>query len=181
MTKKVPIDGKLILAHVKDGLYHWIKEETSGVVEQEHIIFRDQTEPLPGRPCVTIKITSGPQRTGYQDHVVSKPDMTFVVGGQRVMIASIQTFGNTAIHSPMAYQLALDLNSSLSRQTVLDKLRKFGIAVFDQGQVTNITDIEETEYEERAEFSIRLGVAENQKDDPGTIASVGPISHTFTD
>ena len=88
------------------------------------------------------------------------------------MVVSVQIFGNTQIHRPMAYQLAIDLNASLSKITVLDRLRSSGVAVFNQGEVDNITALEETEFEERAAFDVLLGVAENVVDDPGIIEHV---------
>jgi hypothetical protein len=125
---------------------------------------------------VTLKITSGPRRTGYSDNIQYLSGDNFMVGGQREMVVSVQVFGNTQIHRSLAYQLTVDLNASLSKVTVLDRLRSAGVAVFNQGEVNNMTALEETEYEERAEFDILVGVAENVVDDPGIIetANVTP-------
>jgi hypothetical protein len=130
-----------------------------------------------------MKITDGPRRVGYQDNMVFLGGSTgtkYNVGGQRIMTVSFQIFGNTKIHRPMAYQLALDLNSSLSLQTVLDQLRAGAIAVLQQGEPINITALEETEYEERAQFDVLFGLAQNVVDDPGVIEHVGPIDSTIS-
>ena len=178
--KTKPPPGKLLLEDLKDAIYDWIKKRTEGIIEQESILFRDQSQPLPPRPCVAMKFTSGPQRTGYQDNLVTDAVTGKTsTGGQRTMVLSVQVFGNTKVHSPMAEQLANDLNASLSLQSVLMDLRKARIAVFNQGEVTNLTEIEESEYEERYEFSVMLGVPENQVDDPGYFTSVGPIAETI--
>ncbi len=178
--KTVPPKGKLLLENIKDALYDWIKKQTDGVIDQESILFRDQSQPLPTRPCVAMKITSGPMRTGYQDNLgIDDATGKMSIGGQRVLILSVQVFGNTKMHKPLADQLTADLNASLSKPSVLDQLRRAGIAVFNQGEVTNLTDLEETEFEERAEFSVMLGVAENQVDDPGYFTSVGAIGETI--
>lgn len=95
------------------------------------------------------------------------------------MTVSIQVFGSTKVLRPMAYQLALDLNSSLSLQTVLDHLRTGGVSVYQQGDPQNLTALEETEYEERAGFDVLFGVAQNIVDDPGVIEHVGPIDQTI--
>ena len=179
MSKK-PNKGKLILASVKDALYDWCKKEMEGVVEGNSIIWRDQSQPLPQRPCVTLKITSGPQRTGFGDNlqVDSVTGKTWV-GGQRVLVVSVQVFGNAdMLDAEPADQIANDLNASLSKPSVLAQLRKAGIGILNQGEVTNLTDIEETEFEERAEFSAMLSVAENQVDDPGYFDEIGPITGT---
>jgi hypothetical protein len=168
----VPNKGKLIIAAVKKALYDWVRTQCAGDIPQNQILWRDQSEPLPPRPCVTLRITSGPQRVGYQDNIQPQADGRLNMGGQRTMIVSVQVFGNLKVHRPMAYQLAADLNASLSKQTVLMELRRSGVAIQNQGEVTNLTDLEESEFEERAEFSMQLGVAENVLDDPGTIENV---------
>ena len=168
----VPNPNKLSLAAVKLALYHWVKRECESVIPADQIVWRNQSEPMPPRPCVTMKITSGPKRTGYSDNVTYLSGDNYIVGGQREMVVSVQIFGNTQIHKPMAYQLAIDLNASLSKVTVLDRLRASGVAVFNQGEVDNITALEETEFEERAAFDVLLGVAENVVDDPGIIEHV---------
>lgn len=171
--------GSLILVNIQKSIYTWVRNRVSAVIPQDQIIWRNQSEPLPPRPCVTMKITDGPRRTGYQDNMVFIGGSTgtkYNVGGQRLMTVSFQIFGNTKIHRPMAYQLAVDLNSSLSLQTVLDSLRGGGISVLTQGEPINITALEETEYEERAQFDVLFGLAQNVVDDPGIIEHVGPIT-----
>lgn len=164
--------GSLLLAEVQKAIYDWVKKELDGVIPGEQIIWRNQSEPLPPRPCVAMRITDGPRRTGYQDNAqfIGGPTGTqYKIGGQRVMTVSIQTFGNSQIHLPMAYQLAKDLNESLSKMTVLDALRGRGVAVQRQGDPSNLTALEETEYEERAQFDVSFGLADNIVDDPGII------------
>lgn len=178
----VPLQSqRLALANAQKTIYTWVRTQVAGVIPDSQIIWRNQSEPLPPRPCVTMKITQGPKRTGYQDNMVklSGSNTRFNVGGQRTMIVSFQIFGNTKVLRPMAYQLALDLNSSLSLQTVLDQLRGGGISVYEQGDPINLTALEETEYEERAGFDVTFGLAQNILDDPGTIEHVGPIGKTI--
>jgi hypothetical protein len=169
--------AKLVLADIQRAIYYWVKQETAGVIPQEQIIWRNQSEPLPPRPCVTMRITSGPRRTGYSDNIHYLMGDQFIIGGQRVLVVSIQVFGNMKVSRPMAYQLACDLSASLSKLTVLDKFRAAGIAVFDQGDPLNITALEETEFEERAAFDLTLGVAENVLDDPGVLERANVTSH----
>lgn len=159
----------LNLARVQETLYHWVRTVSEGVIEEDRIIWRNQSEPLPPRPCITMKIVDGPRPVGMQDNLTYINGGNFNIGGQREMGVSIQVFGNTKIHRPMAYQLGLDLTSSLSKLTVLDMLRGGGIAVQSRGELTNITALEETEYEERAQFDLLLGLAQNVVDDPGII------------
>lgn len=171
--------GTLILANVQKTIYTWIRKQVNGVIPAEQIIWRNQSEPFPPRPCVTMKITDGPRRTGFGDNIQFIGGTKYNIGGQRELTVSIQIFGNTKVNRPMAYQLALDLNSSLSLMTVLEQLRAGGVSVLKQGDPSNITALEETEYEERAQFDVLFGIAQNIVDDPGTIEHVGPIGQTI--
>ena len=166
-------NGKLILAEKQDAIYSWIKNELIGVIDAGSIIWRQQSEALPPRPCVTMKITEGPVSTGFGDNVMYRSsDQKFTIGGQRTMSVSIQVFGNTMVSSPMAYQTGIDLHASLGKPSVLDVLRFAGISVQHRSGVSNLTALEETEYEERSQFDVVLGVAENVVDDPGYIDHV---------
>jgi hypothetical protein len=158
----------LNLARIQRAFYDWTRDQTDGVIDAQSILWRDGSEPLPPRPCVTLKVTSGPQRVGLQDSLMYDQGNRFTIGGQRVMVVSIQVFGNKQM-GPKAYQLATDLSSSLSKLTILDRLRASGVAIQGQTNVTNITALEESEYEERAQFDVTLGVAQNVVDDPGII------------
>lgn len=171
---------RLTLANLQKTIYSWVRTQVEGVIPSSQIIWRNQSEPLPPRPCVTMKITDGPKRTGYGDHVIfSGAGTKFYVGGQRTMTVSFQVFGNTKVLRPMAYQLAVDINSSLSLPTVLDLLRSGGIGVLQQGDPTNLTALEETEYEERAGFDVLFSLAQNILDDPSAIEHVGTIGKTI--
>lgn len=183
--------GGLQIDTIKAGIYKWARSVLALEIADDHIIWREQSQELPSRPCVTFKIVDGPRRTGYQDNTVYNGDISpgvfgkFNVGGQRVMTISCQVFGTSQIPAgqnpgPNAMQVATDLNASLSRQTVLDGLSGSGIAIWNQGEVSNITAIEETEYEERAQFDMTIGVAENITDDPGTIGTANITPNVAT-
>jgi hypothetical protein len=181
-TPNVPLQTqRLILAYVQKAIYNWVRLQVAGVIPDSQILWRNQSEPLPPRPCVTMKVIDGPRRTGYNDHVLySGTGTKFFVGGQRIMTVSIQVFGNTKVLRPMAYQLAFDLNSSLSLPSVLDLLRSSNVGVLQQGEPTNLTALEETEYEERAGFDVLFSLAQNILDDPSAIEHVGPIGKTIS-
>jgi hypothetical protein len=174
------IPGELTLANVQKAIYSWIKSRTGSLIPNDQIIWRDQSQPLPPRPCITMKIIDGPRRVGYSDSqmfIGGPTGSQFMMGGQREMTISIQIFGNIKIQRPMAYQLAVELNSSLSLPTVIDSLSQAGIGVLNQGDPINITALEETEYEERAQFDVLISVAQNMVDDPGIITTLGPIDY----
>lgn len=173
--------GTLNLVLIQDAIYDWIEGITQGVFpegeEGEHIQWMDQSAPLQARPLVTLKIIDGPRPIGRSANLFFNPDEStklnpFSVGMQMEMTLSVQVFGNTNIHRPMAMQLSMDLNSSLMRQSVLDKLKAAGISVQEVGRPRNLTALEETAYEERSGFELTLGLAQNLIDQPGVIETV---------
>lgn len=175
--------GTLDLEAVKLGIYQWVQEVTQGIITPDRIIWRDQSEPLPKRPCVTMKIIEGPSPTDRNASLFFNPNQgqspvtvnqtpNFTHGMQMEMTVSVQVFGNSKIPRPRALQLTLDLNSSLIRQTILDKLKKAGVSIQGRGRVKNLTALEETEYEERAGFDIEMGLVQNIEDQPGTIETI---------
>ena len=109
-------------------------------------------------------------RTGSFDDVIDCGGGVYNVSGQRTMSVSIQVYGNTQVTSgEAAYQLVADLSASLTKPSVLQILSSQGIAVYHIGDVSDISAVEESEYEERAQFDIRIGVAENVEDQLGCI------------
>jgi len=171
--------GTLNLERIQDALYDWVRDISLGVIDgEDQILWRNQSQPLPARPCVTLKIIDGPRPIARQGNLFFNPDThtkrnAFSVGMQMEMTVSIQVFGTTKLNKkPMALQLALDLNSSLLRQSILDNLKASGVSVQVVGQPRNLTALEESEYEERAGFDLTLGLAQNMNDEPGTIETV---------
>lgn len=168
--------GTLDLEKIKDSIYDWVYSVTANVLTDEgQIVWRQQSEPLPARPCVTLKFIDGPRPIARQGNLFLNPGENFVSYGiQMEATLSVQVFGNTSLNqlAGLAMQLALDLNSSLMRQSILDMLKLGGVAVQVVGSPKNLTALEESRYEERAGFDITLGMAQNIVDTPDTIGSL---------
>jgi hypothetical protein len=169
--------GTLDLVKVQDAIYDWIETVTQGVFQddEEHISWRDQSQPLLARPMISLKIIDGPRPVGRNASQFSSMQGSNHVSGygiQHEAVLSVQVFGNMRIHKPMAMQLALDLNSSLVRQNILDQLKLAGVAIQEVGKPRNLTALEETEYEERSGFEVTLGLAQNVSEVTSTIGTV---------
>lgn len=173
MTNQYP-SGTLDLTAIEDTIFTWIDNVTRGVLEEIRIVWRNQSEPLPPRPCVTMKWIDGPKpiaRSG--NRFLNAADKPSSVGIQMEATISIQIFGNTQInHGHRANQLALDINSSLLRQDILDDLKRGGVAIQVVGAPRNLTALEESEYEERAGFEIGIGLVQNVTENVGVIKTV---------
>lgn len=165
--------GTLNLKKVKDALFDWVNLVSGGILQPEQIIFRDQGEALPPRPCVTMKIIDGPTPIARNASLTYGPKTgPYTAGLQHEMHLSVQVFGNKLIQRPTAMQLTLDLNSSLTRQSILDKLKAAGVTVQELGKQQNLSALEESQYEERAGFDLTLGLVQNLTDEPGNIELV---------
>lgn len=162
MSNQSP-SGSLDLVAIQDAIYNWVNSVCLGVLpDGGQIIWRNGSEPLPSRPCVTLKIIDGPTPVGRSGNVfLNGKNDPVKVGMQMEMSLSIQVFGNTEIHGPMAHQLCVDINSSLLDPEVLIGLSHAGIGIQGVGAPKNLTALEETEYEERAGIDIAMGVAQN--------------------
>lgn len=166
--------GTLDLVKIQDSIYDWVKDNTQGYFEEPvQIIWRNQSEPLPPRPCVTLKFISGPSPTDRDPSVLLRDANNPIVAGMQMeAVLSIQIFGNTKIHRPMAYQLGVDLNSSLLSAQARLGLKQGGVSIQKLGAVQNMTALEESEYEERSGFELELGLVQNIIDQSTTIKKV---------
>jgi hypothetical protein len=167
--------GTLNLATVEDAIYDWIYGVVQGVVEDaSQVIWRNQSRPLPARPCVTMKWISGPSPIGRSANVINNPGQALTgFGIQMVATLSVQTYGNTKVlRKQIAHQMAVDINSSLMRPSVLQALKDGGVAIQGVGHPQNLTALEETEYEERFGFEIEMGLVQNVLDNTGSIETI---------
>lgn len=165
--------GSLDMNKIMDAIFGWVYLVLGDNLSQSQIIWRNQSEPLPSRPCVTLKIIDGPRPVARDANVQEySPNGFYSIGMQMEMTVSVQVFGTTLNAPITAMQLALDLNSSLLRKSVLDVLNKGGVAVQGLGQIRNLSALEESQYEERSGFEISCGLVQNISDQPGIIAVV---------
>lgn len=167
--------GTLNLVEIEDAIYSWIKDMTQGILEDSEIqiAWRNQGEPAPPRPFVSLKLISGPSPTDRDPSVfLNAKGKQIGYGMQMEGVLSVQVFGNLKVHRPMAYQLANNLNSSLFGSEVRRKLKEGGVSIQGLGKPQNLSAVEESQYEERAGFEVELGMVQNIVDDTTTIETV---------
>lgn len=173
----------LSIANIRNTLFNWADITSGGLVPSENIFFREQSAPAPARPSIGIKILSGPSRTSSFDDVIPRCDSSgnpipgeFLVSGQRTMLISINTYGdNRDFLKPVAFDSIINLHSSLVAPNALDILRMGGISVQKIEDIRNLSEIEESEFEDRYNFDFMIGVAQNLKQKISTIETVSEI------
>lgn len=173
MTDTDHAAGTLDLVQIQDALYDWVYSVTRGILEEHQIVWRDQSEQIPARPFVSLKLISGPSPTDRDGSIfLNGKAQPINVGMQMEAALSVQVFGNTQIHRSVAHQLAMDLNTSLLRPSIRDALKAKGIAIQGLGKPQNLSALEESKFEERAGFDVELGLVQNILDQPGNIERI---------
>lgn len=170
------------IAKIRNSLFEWADTVSAGVIPSEQIFFREQSAPAPPRPSIGIKILSGPTRVSSFDSIIEACDSEgnpiqdeFLIAGQRTMLININTYGDVRGDTQVSFDSIIRLHSSLVSPGALSILRESGLSVLKIESINNLTEIEESEYEDRYTFDFMIGVAENFKDNLGTIETVGEI------
>lgn len=135
-------------------------------------IFADQYRIRPQKtPYAVVRINSV-LPYGFKDEEGDIDDngITLVDGHRNAMVV-------IDINGAGANELALQLQASLSKTSVLGILwNSYGIAVLNQGNIVNLTELLETSGIERAVLEIKIGFAVQYTDDVGLIEHVELIS-----
>lgn len=125
--------------------------------------------PRPQLPYMSYKITSPGVARGEADFDYTGTGTLFNYGQQLKMTVSFQLY---AKDQDEAYSLMCLFQQSLNKQTVLEQFRVFGLAVWDFGNVADLTALLNTGYEARTQLDVFFGLASNLTDDQGAIESV---------
>lgn len=121
--------------------------------------------PRPKLPYFAYKITTPGMAMGEAsfDHVSGE---TFNYGQQFKIVVSVNLY---AQDQDQAYDLMFLLQQSLNLQTVMEEFRKAGMAIWDFGNVVDLSILLNTGYEARTQLDVHFGIASNLTDDEGTI------------
>lgn len=122
--------------------------------------------PRPEKPYFSFKMIT--PSVSYGDDAEIRPPSgdDFIYGGQRTGALSMHCYGNS---QEEAYGQMSYLQAILQTPNMLELLRKSGIAVFDIGDVADLSQLLNTGYEGRAQMDVRIGFASNITVPVGTI------------
>lgn len=132
------------------------------------VIFANQAAPRPAPPYATINPRISMVRLGAYDEerlVDGQPGIIKRIGHRRIT-ASINLFG------PDALALAAATQDGLERYDVLGTLETVGLTVISRGELRDLTNFLETEYEERGQFDVTFGLAVDSTEDVSWIEAV---------
>lgn len=155
---------------IRDTLHDWIDANTTGL---NAIVRLEQNNPRPALPYVGYRI-SGLDKIGH-DYVERPEDLQEArVSGNREFTVEIQHFGSGAIDRLEGLRSSLEMPA----QRVLFDAQ--GIAFVDDLGITDISQLLDTRYEERALLELRFRVGTDYTTITGQIDTV-KIDKTFKD
>lgn len=151
-------------------------------LDQDRVILSEpevQNEPRPAKPYFSFKMTTPATKFGddSKDPVLDAQGVPTTVvnsGGVRMMTVSFDAYGRSheeAYNYMLAWQCALD------REDIQEDLRRQGIAVWQIGNVADLSQLLNTGYEGRSHMDCTFGYAVNTQSDLGAIEEA-PIKGT---
>ena len=143
---------------VKLNLYQWaVTVVPSGMP----VIFYNPNAPSPDVAYVTLYLNS--IVSVGQDWSAEDSDITGTIDmkGDRQFTLNVQAYGGDSL------TVLENIRTSLQKQTVLDTLRANGIAFYQALNISDLTDLVDTQFESRASLDILFGIAQIYTDTPG--------------
>lgn len=148
------------LEAVRTALYTWMQRET-GLT----IIFAEQSKQRPQLPYGSIKFVNPAVRVGGRDEIRIQGENSTVVG-QRTTLASLNIFGKNA------NDVMSKLLTSLDRPDVIDLFSEAGMSHVGETGPNDLTELMETQYQERSQMDLSLMYTDTQDAKLGFIESV---------
>jgi len=144
-------------AAIENALRTWLVTELA--IE---VIMAEQAAPRPATPYATISL-GNPRTVGLDDAgALTDPGApayaSRAMRGDRIITTSIQVFGAGA----MDYIRAA--SNALNKEATKDALSAAGVAPVDIGTLTDLTELLETEFEDRAGLEVEFVFADEYTD-----------------
>ena len=144
---------------VKTSLYNWA---VSVVPSGMPVIFWQQNAPRPNVPYITLFLNTVIAINQDWTEETTDIDGNAKMKGDRQFTLSVQAYGGS---DPLT--VLENVRSSLQKQSVLDTLRANGIVFFQSLNISDITELFETEWEKRAILDVLLGIGQAYIDNLG--------------
>src|SRR5690606_6313444 len=137
------------------------------------VIFYYQNDPRPSVPYVTLYLTPLSQIGNDFVPMPTNQAGTITQIGDREFTLQVQTYGDDCITR------LENLRSSLQKQSVLDTLRENGIAFVQQLSINDITELNASRFENRAQMDLLFRIGQTYSETTGSIETV-EINENFS-
>lgn len=143
------------------------KEFIRSLIEQlcgAAVIYEKQNAPRPELPYVGIQVISHGKK-GFDDK--NGIDGNILYSGERYVSIGISYYGQDAMAK------LNEAKNLLETETITDKCFAQGIAIYDLGEVADLTELMDSQkWEERAHLDLFYSYIENYTDTPGYFENV---------
>lgn len=140
-------------------LIKWSKTVGATISANVQSVWEASRAPQPDLPYISLDMIAGPSRIGHDELRIDPLTGKTQSAGMRYYTLSINVHGDTA------NEIASELQSSLELPSIQEELSKSGIAVVDIGDVRILDNLQETDWEGRAQFDFQFAVSKNKVDD----------------
>ncbi len=173
------------LHEVRATLYEWLRD-----VADYPVVFAESSDPRPSEPHLVFKLFPSLVRIGGRDEhrPATEAGGSYTIISHRMMTVTITAAGwpvgqgDELDDKVEATHILTEVQLSLERPTVLESLQAIDLSVLSEGDIIDVSAVQETETEPRAVLDIILGIRFDVTDDPGIIEKVkisGALDSTF--
>jgi hypothetical protein len=166
----------LAWATVENALHAWVVS-ASGLAAGK-VLWAFQNIGQRERPYVTLRIL-GLERVGhdalvqsYDADAAAGQEVTLAVDGRRTLVVSVQAYSAGVVGAGTAREIVAKVQTALSLPSVQTTLRAAGLAVLNEGRITDVPELVETRWESRASLDVRFHCIDSASEKTGYIASV---------
>ena len=141
------------LKTIRDAIFDWVRDYSLSncfpSLVENHILWADQDGHQPKPPYIALKIISGPTKIGSMDEMfMDETTNTLKVDGLRTITLNIEVFGSDAL------EITTRLEASLQFPQVAEYFRARDMSAYDNSGITDVTELLETIYEQRASMDV---------------------------
>lgn len=173
---------KKTIDKIDEGLQSWLES-----IVPYTVVKSGQNTVRPKPPFVSYKMITGMIKLGSFDELyVNKTDNLYHLKGQRQFTVLFEATGTptdgTLASIVRATDIIGEIQFALNKPNTTSFFLGLDLAIQEENEITDITELLETEYEPRATLSIIFRTAIDEEVDPGTIETVlisGDVDTTF--
>ena len=145
-------------AALEDALYTWLTAELAITV----IMARQAKPRASSTPYATVLVPP-PRTVGYDD-AGQLTDPGAPAYASRAMRGDREATIEVQVLGPLAFDLVRQASNSLNKQVARSALAAAGMAPKDNGTITDLTELLETQFEERAMLEVEMVFADSYTD-----------------
>lgn len=142
----------------QEALIKWAKDIGATIDPDIISVWMSARAPQPDGVYIGLEVIAGPVKLGHDELRINAQGKT-EAAGMRMYTLSVNVWGDTA------NEVISELQTSLELPSTQEDLRKSGIAVVDIGDARNLDELNETDWQGRAQFDFQFAVSKNKVDD----------------